>query len=42
MDLFQDNISIKSDEELIDVSEDTSLKLKFNRINLIQIWLLVQ
>jgi hypothetical protein len=35
-------ISTKADEELIDVSEDTSLKLNFNRIKLAQFWLSVQ
>lgn len=35
-------ISIKADEELIDLSEDTQLKLNFNRRKLIQFWLSVQ
>lgn len=45
MNPFQDTISTrptKADEELIDISEDKSLKLKFNCNNLIQFWLLVQ
>jgi hypothetical protein len=40
MDLGFDNDH--SDEELIDLSEDTSLKLNFNRIKLTQFWLSVQ
>ncbi|KAL4148808.1 hypothetical protein QTP88_002960 [Uroleucon formosanum] len=43
---FQDailtGISTKSDEELIDISEDTSLKLKFSRNHLIEFWLSAQ
>lgn len=43
---FQDamltGISTKADEELIDISEDTSLKLKFSRNNLIEFWLSTQ
>ncbi|KAL4131708.1 hypothetical protein QTP88_008982 [Uroleucon formosanum] len=43
---FQDailtGISIKADEELIDISEDTSLKLKFRRNHLIEFWLSAQ
>lgn len=43
---FQDamltGISTKADEELIDISEDTSLKLKFSRNNLIEFWLSAQ
>lgn len=43
---FQDavltGISTKADEELIDISEDTSLKLKFRRNNLIEFWLSAQ
>jgi hypothetical protein len=43
---FQDNIttglSSKADEELIDLSENTLLKLNFNRSKLTQFWLSVQ
>jgi len=43
---FQDailtEISTKADEELIDISEDTSLKLKFSRNHLIKFWLSAQ
>jgi hypothetical protein len=35
-------ISTKADEELIDLSEDTSLKLNFNCTKLTQFWLSVQ
>ena len=35
-------ISTKAEEELIDISEDTSLKLKFSRNNLIKFWLSAQ
>jgi hypothetical protein len=35
-------ISTKADEELIDLSEDTSLKLNFNCRKLTQFWLSVQ
>jgi hypothetical protein len=35
-------ISTKVDEDLIDLSEDTSLKLNFNRRKLAQFWLSVQ
>jgi hypothetical protein len=35
-------ISTKADEEFIDLSEDTSLKLNFNRSKLTQFWLPVQ
>jgi hypothetical protein len=35
-------ISTKADEELIDLSEDISLKLNFNRRKLTQFWLSVQ
>jgi len=40
VNLFQDTIlteiSTKADEELFDISEDTSLKLKYNRNKLIE------
>jgi hypothetical protein len=35
-------ISTKADEELIDLSEDTSIKLNFDRRKLTQFWLSVQ
>jgi hypothetical protein len=35
-------ISTKADGELVDLSEDTSLKLNFNRRKLTQFWLSVQ
>jgi hypothetical protein len=35
-------ILTKADEELIDLSEDTSLKLNFNRRKLTQFWLSIQ
>lgn len=43
MNPFQETISTgiltKADEELIDLSEDSSLKLQFSRNNVIQFWL---
>jgi len=43
---FQDailtGISTKADEELIDISKDSLLKLKFSRNNLIEFWLSAQ